>query len=104
MRSLGDCAKTPSGYGTRRAVNSWAPEIFSKSDRLSVDVGAWHDRVRWFVENISVTMLVLAQNPGAFRHDTLRRHRVEAFLLRDVLEHRYGVHSREQAQKEPHKQ
>jgi hypothetical protein len=61
---------------------------------------AWHDRVRWFVENIYVTLLVLVQNPGALRHDTLRRHRVEGFLIRDVLERRYGVHTGLQARRE----
>jgi hypothetical protein len=64
----------------------------------------WLDRFRWFVENIYVTLLVLAQNPGALRHDTLRRHRVEAFLLREVLEHRYGVHACGQARRETHQQ
>jgi hypothetical protein len=71
---------------------------------LPVGPAAWHERVRWFVENIYVTLLVLAQNPGALRRDTLRRHRVEVFLLRDVLDHRYGVHSRKQARTEPHQQ
>lgn len=62
---------------------------------------AWHDRVRWYIENTYVTLLVLAQNPSAIRHNTLRRHRVEAFLLRDVLEQRYGMRSRGRALREP---
>ncbi|MBO0758210.1 MAG: hypothetical protein J2P54_20365 [Bradyrhizobiaceae bacterium] len=71
---------------------------------LPVGPAAWHDRVRWFVQNVYVTLLVLAQNPGALRPDTLRRHRVEVFLLRDVLEHRYGLHFRERPRREPRQQ
>jgi hypothetical protein len=65
---------------------------------------AWYDRLRWFAENIYVSLLVFARNPGALRHDTLRRHRVEAFLLRDVLERRYGAHSYRPVRREPDRQ
>jgi hypothetical protein len=40
MRSLGDVDKTPNGYGTRRAIDSPSSEILSKSDRLSIGIGA----------------------------------------------------------------
>jgi hypothetical protein len=45
-------------------------------------------------ENILISMMVLARNPGEFRFSTLRRTRVLIFLPREVLDERYGAQSR----------
>lgn len=41
-------------------------------------------------QNILIAMLVLAQNPQAFRLDCLRRDRVRVFMTRAELDKRYG--------------
>jgi hypothetical protein len=46
-------------------------------------------RLHLFGENILVTLLVLAQNAGALRRDSLLRARTQVFLSRAALENRY---------------
>jgi hypothetical protein len=42
-------------------------------------------------ENILITMLAIAHNPGSLKADTLRRDRTLTYLSRGVLERRYGM-------------
>ena len=48
------------------------------------------ERARRLVENIFISLIVLARNQAALRRDTLRRGRTRAFMSRKVLEQRYG--------------
>lgn len=51
--------------------------------------GSLAERLHRFGENILITMLVMARNPGAVRSDTLRRGRTLTYLSRAALEQRY---------------
>jgi hypothetical protein len=55
--------------------------------------GGWAHRLG---ENILISMLVLAQNPQAFRLSCLRRVRVPVFMSRAELDRRFGVQSQVQ--------
>jgi hypothetical protein len=48
------------------------------------------ERARRLVENIFISLIVLARNQAALRRDTLRRGRTRVFMSRKVLEQRYG--------------
>src|SRR6516165_7766565 len=47
-------------------------------------------QMRWFGENILISIIVLVRNAAALRADTLRRDRTLAFLSRRELRRRYG--------------
>jgi hypothetical protein len=49
------------------------------------------ERGRRCGENILISLMVLARNAAALRHDTLRRARTQVFLSRQALERRYGA-------------
>jgi hypothetical protein len=57
------------------------------------ETDASHHSIRRLAENVYITLLVLSRNPAAVRHDTLRRRRVNVFLLRDDFIRRYGDRS-----------
>jgi hypothetical protein len=48
------------------------------------------ERVRRFVENILISLIVFAHNATALRRDTLRRGRTRVFISRRALGQRYG--------------
>jgi hypothetical protein len=48
------------------------------------------ERIRWFGENILISLMVWVHNAAALRRDTLRRGRTQVFLSRRLLEQRYG--------------
>jgi hypothetical protein len=48
------------------------------------------ERLHRFGENILISLIVLAHNPGALRPDTLKRVRVPIYLSRRVLEKKFG--------------
>jgi hypothetical protein len=48
------------------------------------------ERLHRFGENILISMVVLARNPGALRADTLARTRLPIYLSRRVLEAEFG--------------
>ena len=48
------------------------------------------ERARRLVENIFISLIVLARNQAALRRDTLRRGRTRVFMSRKMLEQRYG--------------
>jgi len=47
-------------------------------------------RLHRFGENILISLIVLAHNPGALRADTLKRARVPIYLSRRILEKEFG--------------
>ena len=48
------------------------------------------ERLHRFGENILISLIILAHNPGALRPDTLRRVRVPIYLSRRMLEREFG--------------
>ena len=48
------------------------------------------ERLRRFAENILISLIILAQNAGALRADTLQRVRLPIYLSRHALERQFG--------------
>jgi len=51
---------------------------------------SFRQQMRWFGENILISMIVLTRNAAALRANTLRRDRTLVFLSRRELRQRYG--------------
>jgi len=60
-------------------------ETVMEAERLPL-----RERIHRFGENILISLIVLAQNAGALRPDTLSRVRVPIYLSRRVLEQKFG--------------
>ncbi|MGA8699497.1 MAG: hypothetical protein WB689_37875 [Xanthobacteraceae bacterium] len=56
----------------------------------AVSSRSFRQQMRWFGENILISMIVLARNAAALRADTLRRDRIFVLLSRRELRRRYG--------------
>ena len=91
---LGDvaviCAVAPSGTKTQseqlaRIMARYGFEAIAEPERLSIG-----ERLHRFGENILISLIVLAHNPGALRPDTLKRVRVPLYLSRRILEREFG--------------
>ncbi|MGH6795779.1 MAG: hypothetical protein ACREDH_11445, partial [Methylocella sp.] len=57
-------------------------------------------RIHQFGENVLISLMVLSRNAIALRRDSLRRGRIQVFLSRNILEHRYGGGPNSQAPRE----
>jgi len=91
---LGDvtviCAVAPSGTKTQREqlariMARYGFEAIAESEPLSIG-----KRLHRFGENILISLIILAHNPGALRPDTLRRVRLPIYLSRRILEREFG--------------
>ena len=83
-------ADVPSGTSDQseqlaRIMARYGFEALAEPVRLSI--GDWLHR---FGENILISLIVLASNPGALRADTLRRVRLPIYLSCRVLEREFG--------------
>jgi hypothetical protein len=87
--ALGPPEQTPQ---ITRLVGRYGFEIASQSCPQSA-IG----RLLSIAENILITILVLARNPGTCGWDDLRRDRVEVFISRSTLECRHGATNSESA-------
>lgn len=84
------CAVAPSGTKTQseqlaRIMARYGFEAIVQPERLSIGT-----RLHRFGENILISLIILAHNPGALRADTLKRVRVPLFLSRRILEREFG--------------
>jgi len=91
---LGDiaviCGDVPSGTTAQseqlaRIMGRYGFETVAERGRLPLA-----RRLHRFGENILISLIVLAHNPGALRADTLKRARVPIYLSRRVLEKEFG--------------
>ena len=91
---LGDvtviCAVAPSGTKTQREqlariMARYGFEAVAELEPLSIG-----ERLHRFGENILISLIILAHNPGALRPDTLKRVRVPLYLSRRILEREFG--------------
>ncbi|MGH6795366.1 MAG: hypothetical protein ACREDH_09270 [Methylocella sp.] len=57
-------------------------------------------RIRRFGENTLISLVVLSRNAIALRRGSLRRGRIQVFLSRNILEHRYGGGPNSRARRE----
>ena len=60
-------------------------EVIPEPDRLPIG-----PRLRRLAENILISLIVLAQNAGALRLDTLNRVRVPIYFSRRLLTEKFG--------------
>ena len=60
-------------------------EAIVQSGQMSIG-----ERLHRFGENILISLIILAHNPGALRSDTLRRVRLPIYLSRRMLEKEFG--------------
>ena len=60
-------------------------EAIAEPRRLSIG-----ERLHRFGENILISLIILAHNPGALRSDTLKRVRLPIYLSRRILEREFG--------------
>ena len=84
------CAHAPSGTKTQteqlaRIMARYGFEAIVQSGRMSIG-----ERLHRFGENILISLIILAHNPGALRSDTLRRVRLPIYLSRRILEKEFG--------------
>ncbi len=84
------CADAPSGTKTQtdqlaRIMARYGFEAIVQSGRMSIG-----ERLHRFGENILISLIILAHNPGALRADTLKRVRLPIYLSRRILEREFG--------------
>ncbi len=84
------CADAPSGTETQteqlaRIMARYGFEAIVQPRRMSIG-----ERLHRVGENILISLIILAHNPGAFRSDTLKRVRLPIYLSRRILEREFG--------------
>jgi len=84
------CADAPSGTKTQteqlaRIMARYGFEAIVEPGRMSIG-----ERLHHFGENILISLIILAHNPGALRPDTLKRVRLPIYLSRRILEREFG--------------
>ncbi len=84
------CAHAPSGTKNQteqlaRIMARYGFEAIVQSGQTSIG-----ERLHRFGENILISLIILAHNPGALRYDTLRRVRLPIYLSRRMLEKEFG--------------
>ncbi len=84
------CAHAPSGTKNQteqlaRIMARYGFEAIVQSGQMSIG-----ERLHRFGENILISLIILAHNPGALRSDTLRRVRLPIYLSRRMLEKEFG--------------
>jgi hypothetical protein len=84
------CGDVPSGTREQseqlaRIMARYGFEALAESARLPIG-----KRLHRFGENILISLIVFANNPGALRSDTLRRARLPIYLSRRALEREFG--------------
>ena len=83
-------AHAPSGTKNQteqlaRIMARYGFEAIVQSGQMSIG-----ERLHRFGENILISLIILAHNPGALRSDTLRRVRLPIYLSRRMLEKEFG--------------
>ncbi len=84
------CGEVPSGTSAQaaqvaRIMERYGFEAVTELEQLSIG-----ERLHRFGENILISMILLAHNPGALHFDTLKRVRVPIYMSRRVLERKFG--------------
>ncbi len=84
------CGDVPSGTRAQteklgRIMAHYGFEVMSGPEHLPIG-----QRLRRFAENILISLIVLAQNAGALRRDTLNRVRVPIYFSRRLLNEKFG--------------
>ncbi len=82
--------EVPSGTSAQagqvaRIMARYGFEAIAETERLS-----FCERLHRFGENILISMILLAHNPGALHVDTLKRVRVPIYMSRRSLERKFG--------------
>ncbi len=84
------CGDVPSGTRAQteklgRIMAHYGFEVMPEPGHLPIG-----QRLRRFAENILISLIVLAQNAGALRRDTLNRVRVPIYFSRRLLNEKFG--------------
>ena len=84
------CGDVPSAVREQSHKISWIMARFGFETIPEPEHLPFGDRIHRFGENILISLLVFARNPGALRWDTFRRVRVPIYLSRRALEKEFG--------------
>jgi len=80
----------PSGTAAEREQLARIMERFGFEAVVEPENLPLRDRLRRFADNMLISLIVLAQNAGTLRSDTLRRGRLPIRLSRRILEREFG--------------